>query len=502
MERRSSPTLSSRVLVSAAVALSALCLWAPGAFAASWSTTLRIQGDWQPKLSCDGCNPENQWEGSGAGNTQNESLLVDDLVGGEKLRFGALGGIVRNGTGRVDCVAGEKETVRVPQHTPLLQFLDAQGNVVPLQDDGYNGTQSLRVIDAMRTGATVPEGAVALWGSWPDTAYGDNDDLCYFTLVRDDGRVVQTTTVQTAPDSEPTFANEREASRRATVEERTKSNSRADLIELVKSGPAGVTGRPLDTLEQLLTHEARLLCRVQDRFRNPATLVITRVRLAERMGEKLGVDPARLLPVLESRDLCGMAEDVDIPTLPSTPSVTPQQPSAPAYTPVPSRPRDSSSSNNTSSVKPVVTVTPAPSTTTDQASSAFTLEAKLRLLCRIQQRGMEDSVTFRTEVPVIADRYAQRWNMSETAITAALLNSDLCDHPERISLEGLPDLPPEVPVVGSVDSGEPDGRSSFAAFFSRLPSLPPMVLIVGALTLATFITLIVLLLLPLLRKDK
>src|SRR5690606_8658473 len=109
----------------------------------------------------------------------------------------------------------------------------------------------------------------------------------------------------------------------------------------------------------------------------------------------------------------------------------------------------------------------------------------LRLLCRVQERGMQDPIAFRSQVDAIAERYAQQWGMNAIAIQAALLSSALCDEPERISLEGPPtsSVQIESTVVGSTDDASPDSEQSSAlqSLLQQLPSLPPMVLIVAGL---------------------
>jgi hypothetical protein len=509
--RSFAPRLSASALTVGATFAFAIALFAaPTADAAS--ATVRIHGDWQPKLACDGCNPEEKWQGSGAGNTNTESVLLTDLIAGQRLEIGGLGGSVLNGTQRVDCIAGNRDTIRVPQHTPLLQFLNAQGNVVELSDGGYADTNAIRVVDALRTGITVPPGASVLWGSWPDEDYDDNSDLCYFTIRYEDGtqEAEEAPTVRTPRTTTSETLAPREAARRAAIQERTNGNSRANLLERITSGPAGVTGNGQAVLHELPVSDGRLLCKVQDRFLRPGTLSITRVRLAERLAERLTVSPITIVSVLESRTACPIQMNVQ-----PIGGANVSESSSPITTPAPNAPSTSSSSSTrrprTSSQSTERTPS-ATSTTTVEASSseesvtdgsALSLEAKLRMLCRVQERGMQDPVAFRDQVETIAQRFADRWQMSTPAITAALLSSALCSEPERISLEG-PSTPSQgsgSAIVGMPQSEEGDAPSAFNALLDRLPALPPIIIIVSALTVFTFLTLVTLLVIPLLKKD-
>jgi len=140
-------------------------------------------------------------------------------------------------------------------------------------------------------------------------------------------------------------------------------------------------------------------------------------------------------------------------------------------------------------------------------TSSPTLETKLRILCRVQQRGMRDPFTFQSNVEAIAQRFADQWNMDDSGpIASALLSSALCTEPERISLEKRdePEQTAEAVVgaAGSQGDSNSAGPSAWSQIGSRLASLPPVILGVAGLTVITFMTLVVLLLLPLVQRQK
>lgn len=124
------------------------------------------------------CNPGTHWVGNGA---QGPRLLLSGLNPGDTI-FGYVVGAVDWGSGTDSCAYGAGSNALVPKLVAIGQFTGANGRVVAVPGGGVNRTNAV-YLQSFNTGIVVPAGATALYGSFPDTRYDDNNGTCTFVVT-------------------------------------------------------------------------------------------------------------------------------------------------------------------------------------------------------------------------------------------------------------------------------------------------------------------------------
>lgn len=124
------------------------------------------------------CNPGTHWVGNGS---QGPRLLLSGLNPGDTI-FGYVLGSVDWGSGTDSCAYGAGSNALVPKLVAIGQFTGSNGRVVAVPGGGVNRTNAV-YLQSFNNGIVVPAGATALYGSFPDTRYDDNNGTCTFVVT-------------------------------------------------------------------------------------------------------------------------------------------------------------------------------------------------------------------------------------------------------------------------------------------------------------------------------
>ena len=316
----------------------------------------------------------------------------------------------------------------------------------------------------------------------------------------------------------------REYLRRQKVEQRTNANSRryAPVIPIVIPINIPNTEEEEEQSTEItilsdsigsLSRRSRLICRVRNRFNDPNVLAITKQRMVERLSEKLLIDEDATASILQSIRFCETILGEEYPYLfyAGSDSIGKEPLVAPIEAPLPVILPYEPFSPPVPGVKTQETDVELEPTEEDLEKKQLSAEAKLRTLCRVQQRGSTNQKYFEHNIGMVASQFAERWNIDQSTIADVLLNNDLCDNPDTRIIEDAMLPPKEVkptdPIIVEKSSEEviktEDGNgigATLNSFVNNMKKVPMMILIVGGLALITFLVLVILILIPFFQK--